>query len=102
MSEVDEATIEKFRNIYDNESRLAATETLIANDMLAEAESLLDKVTEPDEGGQLFALRGYIAAKRGQCDTAESFFSEAQTAGGKSCVPDRYRVACPAAPENQQ
>lgn len=84
----------EYLNLRENKQRINAIEQLIEDDLLDEAEALLSKVIGEAPKGRKAALHGYLLAKRGECQTAETLFSQAVKEGGKSCLPSYYREPC--------
>ena len=84
----------ELQELSENSDRLDAIDILIADNLLDEAESLIGKIQGKSEDGRLDAVKGYLAAKRGECEIANQLFDEALKQGGQSCIPARYREAC--------
>ena len=85
---------QNYEEFYQNNKRIAATETLIENGLVAEAEKMVGLITENSRAGKIDALKGYIFAVRGDCARARQHFDQAVKIGGDSCLPKRYRQNC--------
>ena len=79
--------------LFKNDARLDAAVILIREDMLAPAETLLDKIDTASPGRKL-AVTGYLRARQARCDEAASLLTQAKAEGGSLCVPAEYWAGC--------
>lgn len=84
----------KYKAIFHEEQRATAVLTLIDENMIEEAESLLNKMDSEYSQGKKEALSGYIHALKRECQLANELFEKASTINPKVCIPDRYRAKC--------
>lgn len=90
----DEAFEVKIEAIMQNERRAEAVLVLIEENMLVEAEALLDKVDTTYVPGRKEALSGCLLAVQGECVKAKEMFSAAMAINPGVCIPDAYRSLC--------
>ncbi len=95
----DDSEMQVYLQRMENRDRTDAAQVLIENDMLEEAEQLLNRLTDADTNGEFERLQGYIAAKRGQCGLAVELFRNATLKTGRNCTPEWFYEACPGAVE---
>ena len=85
--------VRTFKEKGVEDKRISAVEVLVEAGMVDEAEKLLGHISDDEAGpGKKDALRGYIQAKKGNCDAAMPLFERATEKG--CCVPGRYRAGC--------
>ena len=87
-------SVDDYEEYYQNQKRITASEFLIEEGLLDEAEKVINLITESAQKGKKEALLGYLHATRDQCDVANSYFDQALKIGGQSCLPTSYRSAC--------
>lgn len=85
---------EKYQEFSKNRHRVAAVNLLIEDGLLVEAGKVIDRITENSEPGKIAALKGYLSAKKGECEQANRYFNQAISQAGKACVPEVYRQGC--------
>jgi hypothetical protein len=90
----DEVSEENYEEFYQNNKKIDAVETLLENQLVAEAEKVVALITENSRAGKIDALKGYILAIRGDCASAKLHFEKAIKDGGISCLPRKYRQSC--------
>jgi hypothetical protein len=90
----DEEFEVKIEAIMQNERRAEAVLVLIEENMLTEAEALLNKVDATYAPGRKEALWGCLLAVQGECVKAKEMFSEAMAINPGVCIPDEYRSLC--------
>lgn len=90
----DDVTQENYEEFYQNNKKIEAAETLLENQLVAEAEKVVTLITENSRAGKIDALTGYILAIRGDCAQANLHFDKAIKEGGISCLPKKYRQNC--------
>ncbi len=94
FSNMQEYSDNDIEQVMDNTKRIKAIDVLIEEGLLNEAEALITKVNGKYEEGKLEAVKGYLAAERGDCVSANKLFNLALKVGDNSCVPKRYRESC--------
>lgn len=90
----DSFSHDNIEDYYANQKRIKAAEVLISEKMFAPAETIISKITEHAPKGKKAALTGYLLAKKGLCEDAETYFEKALSIAGKQCLPDAYRAKC--------
>ena len=84
----------KVEAISLNKSRATAVLTLIDDNLLFEAETLLELIDSEYSQGKKEALSGYIMALQGECNKANQMFDKAQSINPDVCIPDTYKAKC--------
>ena len=87
-------TDKELEEIFLNRERIKAIKVLVNEGLLDQAQVLIGRVEGRYEDGRLEAVKGYLHAKRGECDKAKQLFDAALQAGGEICVPKSYREPC--------
>lgn len=77
-----------------NKKRAEAVSTLLEDNMLTEAETLLALMDSEYAKGRKEVLTGYVFALKGDCGKAEEMFSKAEIINPNVCIPDEYKVNC--------
>lgn len=85
---------EKIEAISLNKSRATAVSTLIDDNLLSEAETLLELIDSEYSQGKKEALSGYIMALQGECNNANRMFDKAQSINPDVCIPGTYKAKC--------
>lgn len=85
---------EKIEAISREEQRATAARTLIDEEMLDEAESLLQKMDSEYSQGKKESLMGFIYALQNKCEKANQSFEEASLINPEVCIPDSYKAGC--------
>ena len=86
--------LEKMKAISLNKQRANAVSVLIDDNLLHEAESLLNLIDSKYSQGKKEVLAGYILALQGECDKSNEMFDRALIINPIVCVPDSYRKIC--------
>ncbi len=86
-------SVDDIQAMFKNDARLDAVVILIREDLLAPAETLLDKVGIASPGRKL-AVTGFLRARQARCDDAQALLTQAKTEGGSLCVPAEYWAGC--------
>ena len=85
---------EKMEAISRNKRRMDAVSVLILDNMLHEAESLLERVDSTYSQGKKEVLAGYISNLKGECSKANEMFERALTINPDVCIPETYKENC--------
>jgi hypothetical protein len=89
-----EAFEKKMHAVELDRRRRRAVEVLIEDNMLPEAETLLNLINSEYVNGQKEVLAGYIFALQGECIKSREMFDKALSIDPDVCIPDRYRHNC--------
>lgn len=93
-SEDPEVLEKKMEAIALNRRRVSAVKVLIDDNMIPEAEILLNLINSEYVKGQKEVLSGYILALQGECKKSNKMFDEALSINPTICIPDKYRCSC--------
>ncbi len=93
-NEDPEAFEEKLEKISENKEKTTAVLTLIENNMIEQAQTLLNMVDSQYSQGKKEALSGYIMALQGECTKSKEMFDKALDINPTICIPSRYRADC--------
>jgi hypothetical protein len=74
--------------------RIEAVETLIDDELISEAEILLDLVNSELAKGRKEVLSGYILALKGACNDSNMMFNKALSINPDVCIPQKYKLIC--------
>ena len=91
--DIEEAT-KRFEAVNKNRGRVDAVNVLIDDNLLIEAESLIEKIDPEYAKGQKEVLSGKVYALLGQCEKAVKMFRAAENITPEACIPDEYRQMC--------
>ena len=86
--------MEKMKTISLNKQRANAVSILIDDNLLHEAESLLNLIDSKFSQGKKEVLAGYILALQGECNKSNEMFDRALVINPNVCIPDSYRKIC--------
>lgn len=86
--------MEKMKSISLNKQRANAVSILIDDNLLHEAESLLNLIDSKYSPGKKEVLSGYILALQGECNKSSEMFDKALFINPNVCIPDTYKVNC--------
>ena len=86
--------MEKVKAISLNKQRANAVSVLIDDNLLNEAESLLNLIDSKYSQGKKEVLTGYILALQGECSKSNEMFDRALVINPNVCIPDSYREIC--------
>lgn len=92
--EDSEAFQKKMEQISLDRRRMEAVEILIDENMVSEAETLLNLVNSEFAQGKKEVLSGYILALKGNCPESKAMFDKALTINPAVCIPGNYRKIC--------
>lgn len=84
----------KMEAISLNQRRATAVTVLIDDNMLHEAESLLNLIDSEYSQGKKEVLSGYILALEGACNKSNEMFDRALSINPNVCIPKTYKVNC--------
>ena len=84
----------KMEAISLNKRRATAASVLIDENMLHEAESLLNHIDSKYSQGKKEVLSGYIFALQGECNKSNEMFDKALSINPSICIPDTYKENC--------
>lgn len=84
----------KMEAITLNKRRATAVSVLIDDNMLPEAQSLLNLIDSKYSQGKKEVLAGYILALQGECNKSNEMFDRALAINPNACIPDSYRENC--------
>ena len=95
LSEEDPEEFEKRMKILETDrDRLDSVYVLIDDNMIDEAQSLVNLVNSEYARGKKEVLIGYIYALRNECDKSKEMFDMAVNIDPNVCIPESYRVDC--------
>ncbi len=86
--------MKKIEAISLNKRRATAVSVLIDDNMLNEAESLLNLIDSKYAQGKKEVLSGYILALQGECSKSNEMFDKALSINPNVCIPDTYKGLC--------
>ncbi len=89
-----DAAEETMNALLLNDRRAEAVLVLIEENLLAEAETVLNLMDSEMSLGRKEALFGYLLALQGDCHKAAEMFDQAQAVYPGVCIPDEYRNRC--------
>ncbi len=89
-----EAFEKKMHSIGLNRRRVRAVKVLIEDNMLPEAETLVNLINSEYVKGQKEVLSGYILALQGDCIKSREMFDKALSINPDVCIPDKYKHNC--------
>ena len=96
MSSVDNS--DEYANNYEaislNKRRKEAVSVLIDDNLLSEAELLVNIMESKYSRGNKEVLSGYILALKGECDKANEMFDQASSINPNICISDEYKGRC--------
>ena len=97
LSSIDDhdEKVKKMKAISLNKKRADAVSLLIDDNLLHEAETLLNLMESTYSQGEKEVLAGYILALNGECHKSNEMFDKALSINPNVCIPSSYRNICP-------
>jgi len=91
---IDLINDEAIEKVVQAHKIVSATGILLDLDMVSSAEELVGKVDSGFDDWRLDRVIGYLHAKKGNCETANAYFTQARSKSGFNCISKKHLASC--------